>query len=292
MGIMDVVKSAGKNRMTAIASVNSKSDFKNEFYYPSRNKDGVANVVIRFLPQKDLNKIPYVTKYSHFFKGSDGRWCIMDLCPTTLGINCPVCTKNSELWQTGLDENKAQASAKKRKKDYICNVLIVKDPENPEKEGTVQLFKFGPMIYKLLIDVMQPKFEDEEPLDPFDILEGADFNLRIIKDETKNQITYERSKFLQKSVLFNGDEEKIKELIDKLHDLDKYIDESLLLSPEAMDKFMEKAYGTTQKKKEEKTFVSEPERPKQEVVEPEFPTASASASDDDILNEFRNLIES
>ena len=44
---------------------------------------------------------------------------------------------------------------------YISNIMVVKDPANPQNEGGVFLYKFGKKIFDKLMSAMQPEFEDE-----------------------------------------------------------------------------------------------------------------------------------
>ena len=53
-----------------------------------------------------------------------------------------------------------------------------KDPANPQNEGGVFLYKFGKKIFDKLMSAMQPEFEDEEAINPFDFWEGASFKLK------------------------------------------------------------------------------------------------------------------
>ena len=53
------------------------------------------------------------------------------------------------------------------------------DSNNPQNEGKVFLFKYGKKIFEKLNDLMNPSFEDETPVNPFDLWTGANFKLKI-----------------------------------------------------------------------------------------------------------------
>ena len=71
---------------------------------------------------------------------------------------------NSTLWNNGTETGKEQARKQKRRLSYIANIYVVKDPANPENEGTVRLYKFGKKIFDKLNEKMNPEFEDETAL--------------------------------------------------------------------------------------------------------------------------------
>ena len=94
---------------------------------------------------------------------------------TTLGQKDPVSEYNTTLWNNGTDAGKETARKQKRKLTYISNIYVVKDPANPENEGKTFLYKYGKKIFDKLTAAMQPEFEDEEAIDPFDFWQGANF---------------------------------------------------------------------------------------------------------------------
>lgn len=210
-----------KQAAERMAAANGGNKYSNdEFYYPKRDENKTADVVIRFLPAKDEQDLPYVTTYSHFFKGDDGKWFIMDMCPTTFGEDCGCCTINSSLWSTERKEAQDLVRQRKRKKSYIFQILVEKDKEQPDRVGKVFPFKCGQQIFDKIMSALNPEFEDEAPKNPFDIMEGNSFNFRIKEDPTKKQTTYEASKFADKATaVFGGDIDKIKAMYESMVDL-------------------------------------------------------------------------
>ena len=93
----------------------------------------------------------------------------------------PVGEVNRKLWNSGIDSDKDIARKQKRKLSYYTNIQVVRDPAHPENEGKVFLYKFGKKIYDKITAAMQPEFEDETPINPFDLWEGANFKLKICK---------------------------------------------------------------------------------------------------------------
>ena len=170
-------------------------------WYPELDQAKNGYAVIRFLPASEGNDLPWAKCYSHGFKDVGG-WFIEE-CPTTIGKDCPVCSANSELWNTGIDADKNVARKRKRKLSYYANVYIVSDPKTPENEGQVRIFRFGKKIFDMIQGAVTPEFEDETPIDPFNLWEGANFKLKI--REVDGNINYDKSEFDAPSQLLSTD---------------------------------------------------------------------------------------
>ena len=166
------------------------------------DKGGNGYAVIRFLPAPENEDLPFVKLYSHAFQGPGG-WYIENSL-TTLGQKDPVSEYNSLLWNNGTDLGKETARKQKRKLTYISNVYVVKDPTNPENEGKVFLYKFGKKIFDKLTAAMQPEFEDEEAIDPFDFWQGANFKLKA--KNVAGYRNYDSSEFAAVSPLLDDDD--------------------------------------------------------------------------------------
>ena len=95
------------------------------------------------------------------------------------------------------------------------------DPKHPENEGKVCLFRYGKKIFDKLMEAMQPAFEDESPITPFDFWEGADFKLKIRKvDGFRN---YDKSEFSAPSPI-SDDESKIESIWKSQYSLAEKLD--------------------------------------------------------------------
>ena len=166
------------------------------------DKGGNGYAIIRFLPAPNGEDLPFVKLYSHAFQGPGG-WYIENSL-TTLGQKDPVSEYNTELWNNGTDAGKETARKQKRKLTYISNIYVVKDPANPENEGKVFLFKYGKKIFDKLTAAMQPEFEDEEAIDPFDFWQGANFKLKA--KNVAGFRNYDSSEFAAVSPLLDDDD--------------------------------------------------------------------------------------
>ena len=170
----------------------SKSYIDDRFWKPEIDKSGNGYAVIRFLPPVDGEDIPWARVFNHGFQGPTGLWYIENSL-TTLGKKDPVSEYNSQLWNSGIEANKEIARKQKRRLTYISNIYIVSDSKNPQNEGKVFLYKFGKKIFDKVNDLMNPEFEDETPVNPFDLWEGANFKLKIRKVEGYQN--YDKSEF-------------------------------------------------------------------------------------------------
>jgi len=168
------------------------------------DKAGNGYAVIRFLPAPEGEDLPFVRVFDHGFKGPGG-WYIENSL-TTIGQDDPVSEYNSQLWNSGIDANKEIARNQKRRLSYHANIYVVKDPANPQNEGKVFLYKFGKKIFDKLNAAMNPEFEDETPINPFDFWEGANFKLKA-RNGDGGYRTYEPSSFEAPSALLEDDEE-------------------------------------------------------------------------------------
>ena len=180
-----------------------KSYVDERLWKPVLDKTGNGYAVIRFLPAVKGEDLPWAKVWNHAFQGPTGQWYIENSL-TTLGNNDPVSEMNSAYWNSGVESDKEIARRQKRKLQYFSNIYVVSDPKNPENEGKVFLFRFGKKIFDKCMEAMQPAFEDETPVNPFDFWEGANFKLKIRKVD--GYWNYDKSEFEAPSPLFDNDD--------------------------------------------------------------------------------------
>jgi len=181
-----------------------KSYVDERLWKPQVDKAGNGMAIIRFLPAPVNEEMPWVRVWNHAFQGPTGQWYIENSL-TTLNQKDPVSEYNTQLWNSGVESDKEIARKQKRKLQYYANIYVVQDSANPENEGKVMLYKFGKKIFDKLMEAMQPAFEDETPINPFDLWEGANFKLKIRKVD--GYWNYDKSEFESQSQLAPSDEE-------------------------------------------------------------------------------------
>lgn len=254
------------------------------FYYPERDSAGNASVVIRFLPGKTDDDIPFVKTYAHGFKGPTGKWLIED-CPTTINQPCFVCEKNGVLWNTGIKANQDIVRERKRKISYVSNILVIEDKKSPENEGKIFLFKFGTKIFNKIADKIEPEFEDETPCNIFDLETGANFKFKIRKVE--GQTNYDKSEF--------SDSSKIEINIETAENLDQFTDPKRYKSSEDLEKRFNIAVGNVDRMAEKEELVKEEstkEVKKSEELKPsKVEDAEEEIEEDAVLELMRQLAE-
>lgn len=262
------------------------------FWQPSVDKAGNGYAVIRLLPPPKGEELPWARVWTHGFKGPTGKWYIENSL-TTLGHPDPVSELNSELWNSGIEANKDIARDQKRKLNYISNILVVKDPSNPQNEGKVFLYKYGKKIFDKIKDVMQPQFDDEAPVNPFDFWKGANLKLKIRNVEGYRN--YDKSEFDAASLVADTDEE-IEMIWNQQRSLTSFLDPSKFKSYDELKRKLDFVLGTsTLIRSAEKVAESRMEsEPVAEAPKPRTASAKAASSDDDdddTLSYFSKLAE-
>ncbi len=206
----------------ATAATSEKKTYGDDrFWAPTVDKAGNGYAVIRFLPAAEGEEIPWVRYWDHGFKGPTGKWYI-ERSLTSIGQNDPVSEMNTQLWNSGIESDKEVARERKRRLHHASNILVISDSANPENEGKVFLYKYGKKLFDKIMDVMQPQFEDEKPVNPFDFWGGANFKLKIRNVEGYRN--YDKSEFDAPSELFDGDDTQLEEIYKKVYKLQEFID--------------------------------------------------------------------
>jgi hypothetical protein len=220
MRTQDFSAISGAFEKIANPQTETKSYADDRFWRLEGDKAGNGTATIRFLPRVEGDELPWVRIFSHGFQGPTGKWYIENSL-TTLGENDPVGEMNTQLWNSGSEANKEIARKQKRKLSFIANILVVSDPKHPENEGKVFLFKFGKKIFDKIMDKARPTFEDEKPVNVFDLWEGANFKLRMRKKD--GYANYDESVFTD-PVAASEDEDKLLAIVNGQHKLSEFTD--------------------------------------------------------------------
>ena len=211
-----------QNLVKAAATTKDKASYGDDrFWTPTVDKAGNGYAVIRFLPTNDSEDLPWVRYWDHGFKGPSGKWYI-EKSLTSIGQNDPVSEMNTQLWNSGIESDKDTARTRKRRLHHVSNIMVISDSANPQNEGKIFLYKYGKKIMDKIMDVMQPQFEDETPINPFDFWGGANFKLKI--RQVEGYRNYDKSEFDATTELFSGDEAKLESIFNKLIDIKEFTD--------------------------------------------------------------------
>ena len=262
---------------------------------PELDKTGNGYAVVRFLPSPEGEDIPWAKMYSHAFQGPGG-WYIENSLTTTGGKD-PVSEHNRELWNSGNETDKDVVRKQKRKLSYYSNIYVVKDPVNPHNEGKVFLFKYGKKIFDKVMEAMQPEFEDETPINPFDFWKGANFKLKIVKKD--GFWNYDKSEFDSVAPLLD-DDDALEAIWKKEYSLAAVTAADQFKSYDDLKKRLNYVLGAKPPTRKVYNEDLEDESEGRGSFTPDFkskapvaaaPVASASADEDDALTYFQKLAE-
>jgi len=204
----------------AVGGTQEKKSYGDDrFWKPTVDKAGNGYAVLRFLPAAEGEDLPWVRYWDHGFKGPTGMWYI-EKSLTSVGQPDPVGELNSRLWNSGIEANKEKARDQKRRLHYVTNIQVISDPSNPQNEGKIFLYQFGKKIFDMIMDVMQPSFQDEDPINPFDFWNGANFKLKIRNVEGYRN--YDKSEFESPSQL--ASDEELEVIYSQLNPLQEFND--------------------------------------------------------------------
>ena len=261
MSFADLKKQSKLGSLTAklvkeVEKMNTNSSGDERLWKLDVDKSGNGYAVIRFLPAPNGEDLPFVKLYSHAFQGSGG-WYIENSL-TTLGQKDPVSEYNTTLWNNGTDAGKELARKQKRKLTYVSNIYVVKDPANPENEGKVFLYKYGKKIFDKITTAMQPEFEDEEAIDPFDFWQGANFKLKA--KNVAGYRNYDSSEFAAVSALLD-DDEAMEGIWKKQYSLEEFVAPDQFKSYDDLKKRLDYVLGNkgTPKFQDQETIEEEEE---------------------------------
>jgi len=300
MSFADLKRKSQNNFSFLQKELEKSSSGKNvdeRFWKPEVDAAGNGYAVIRFLPAPEGETVPWAKVYSHAFQGPGG-WYIENSL-TTLGEKDPVGEINRKLWNSGSDEDKETARKQKRKLQYYSNILVVKDPKNPENEGRVFLYKYGKKIHDKILAAMQPEFQDEDPVNVFDLWEGANFKLKIKK--VAGYWNYDSSEFDSVSAL-SADDDELEKIWKSEHSLEAFTSKDQFKTYEELEARLNLVLGVGQRPAARPSVDDEEYEPSYPDPEPQsfrsrvsvVPTPvkeEAVVDDDDALSYFARLAE-
>jgi hypothetical protein len=239
----------------------SKSYVDDRFWKPEIDKSGNGFAVIRFLPPVDGEDVPWARVFNHGFQGPTGQWYIENSL-TTLGKKDPVSEYNSQLWNSGIEANKDIARKQKRRLTYISNIYKVND-------------------------VMNPEFEDESPVNPFDLWEGANFKLKI--RQVEGYRNYDKSEF-DKGTQLVDDETELEKIWNSEYALTEFTGDDQFKSYEDLKARLDSVLIVETNLPEVRTPVSKPKTAEENFTPPTNKETSSEGEDED-MSYFAKLAE-
>lgn len=296
---MDFSKLLNAIDKTSAKKSYADSDDKKDFWNITEDKAGNGTAIIRFLPDANIDEIPFVRIYSYGFKNEEtGKWYIENSLQT-IGQEDPVNDLKRKWWNSkDLDEQEKAKKLFGRRTNYTSNILVISDPANPENEGKVFKFRYGQKIFDKIVSAAKPEFEDTDPVNAFDPMNGADFRMKIKK--VAGYRNYDDSAFGPVKPLFKGDQAKIDSVLSQCHNIQALVGADQFKSYDELKKKLETVLGlnndsdapvrrtTAAAEDDVSAFVQETKK-----VEPsrKAPAVASSTEDDDDLEFFRNLVD-
>lgn len=286
--------------VASVDKLSEKAGFQGEdtanHWYPSVDKAGNGYAIVRFLPPPIDEDSAIVRRWTHAFKGPTGQWYIEN-SRTTLGERDPVSELNSKLWNSGDQDG---ARKQKRNLEFFTNVYVIRDKEHPENEGKVFVYKFGKRIFDKIEAARKPKFEDEKPLNAFDLFTGASFKIKIAnKDGYRN---YDESTFDAPSAFLDGDEDAIEAVLGQLHSIAQYVDPAKFKTYEQLKARLDLVMGDAEEQTvseasedtppwDDTEETKKPAKPVSTKKPAKVETSDEDGEEDEILRKLRGQIE-
>ena len=255
------------------------------FWKPELDKTGNGYAVLRFLPASEKEEMPWQRVWSHAFQDKGG-WYIENSL-TTLNTKDPVSEDNTRLWNTGVDSDKDIARKRKRKLSYYSNIYVVSDPKHPENEGKVFLFRYGKKIFDKISEAMQPQFEDEKAINPFDFWKGANLKLKIRKVD--GYWNYDKSEFEGVKPLAK-DDENIKAIWSKQYPLKSFVAPSNFKTYDELKEKLNRVIMGTRNTSTVET-VDLPQQTNGKVKKVDVSHSKPASEEDDTLSYFSKLAD-
>jgi len=276
-----------------------RNDKDDRFWSISRDKAGNGSAIIRILPPVNGDDLPWVKNFSYAFQGPTGKWFINE-SPTSIGLPDPVAEYNAAAYASKDESRIEDAKKRKRRNQFIANILVIKDPANPENEGKVFLWKFGKKIQDMIMAKAKPEFDDSDPIFVWDIDEGCNFKLRI--KNVAGYPNYDSSEFSAQSALADSDDE-MQAILDKAHRLSEFNQPEHFKSYDELKKQFERVmFGEGVSKTAEQKAMSAASDDEEDFdLDAEVKKAAAPArkiekpvetkvDDDDDLEDFKKLL--
>lgn len=267
----------------------SKSESDNRFWKLTVDKAQAGEATIRLLPGviETDDDLPYVETFTHIFKGAGGQ--MWETCPNTIGVECPICASNSALYKLNTTEAKAQASQRRKQHNYISNILVVDDKGNPENNGKVFLFRYGPDLFKQFIGQMEGDPENPNFIQviPFMLDEtGADF--KLVSHFADGYRKYTKSFYKKPAALTVSDD-----VLGTQLPLKEFVDPKKIKSADELQKRLDKVLkqsSTVQASTEGTAEADEPPALSAEEEQTLEQLNATSESDIDVDDEIKKLL--
>ena len=178
--------------------------------------------VVRLIPLVSNPERTFFHYFSHIWKSVSTNNIVSVLCPNTYGEKCPIDEYRSKIYSTKDDNQIEKIRPIKRNENWLVNVLVIKDPTNPENQGKVKILRYGKQLAKIIDAAITGDESDEFGAKVFDLSEnGCNLKIKVEKNEG-GYASYTGSKFTSPSKI--DDLNDIDEAYNQANDLDAIFD--------------------------------------------------------------------
>ena len=175
--------------------------------------------VLRLVPFVKEPSKTFFHYYSHGWVSEATGQFQSAISPQTWGDRDPIAEARYKISRTGTEEEKEKARALNRKENWLINVYVAKDPENPENEGKVKILRFGRQLHKIIMEAIEGEDSDEFGERIFDLTENG-CSLKVKVEEQGGYPTYVSSRFAAPTKLTGVTTETVKDVYDNVYDLE------------------------------------------------------------------------
>lgn len=151
--------------------------------------------LIRFVPWWQNPSESILEKFSCYLENpyQPGTGRTID-CPSSIGEKDPIGDTFWSLRNSGNAVNEQNAKKFSRTQKYSMLVQILKDDVNPKLNGSILVWRVGKKVYEKIQNEMRPVMEGIPPRNPFDMINGRAFFVRIVEVSGFNN--YDQSQFV------------------------------------------------------------------------------------------------
>lgn len=289
--LQERLKGASLDEVTKFADSTAKDNSKAEddeanFWRPTI-EDGNAQAIIRFLPPLP-GETPWVEYIDFFFKGPTGKYYVNKSLETFNWEADPAGEWLKSLYDAHEGKDKPPMVQKyniQRRYQFITNIYVVKDYNNPENDGKVFKYRFPKTIKNTIMAAMKPEFAGDVAINPFDPTDGgANFEFRIYskydKAAKKSYPQYDKCFFKDPAPL-TEDMEELGSILEQVFSLESYVDRSTFKTYDQLKSELNRAIGINESAgaEREQSSVGAEKRSEYEDDEPE--TVQYDDDDDD-----------
>ena len=204
------------------------ASIKDSLAKPAQSSSSTSNIMrlktgntytVRLLPYTPEPSKTFFHYFSHGWVSEATGQFQSAISPQTWGERDPIAEARFRIMRTGTEEEKEKAKALTRREQWLINVYVVKDPDNPENEGKVKILRFGKQLHKIIMEAIEGDDAEEFGEKIFSYPEGC--NLRVKVEEQGGYPSYVTSRFASPSEISGVTSDNVGSIYEQAFELDK-----------------------------------------------------------------------